>query len=153
VKESALVDRGIELVLSLEALTAELKAIEEKLHELALAGEQVPLEDKSREGRQYLARGTSQTVPVVLTSDILVATCQDASSVQERIKAAAGDHFTTFFKRVVTWKRMFDDGQVFRRKADEILGAAAPAFIVACRQVDRNGIPKSAIKVDWERAK
>jgi hypothetical protein len=33
-----------------------------------------------------------------------------------------------------------------------ILGESAPIFVDACLARDKNGIPKSQIKVEWDRA-
>jgi hypothetical protein len=39
-----------------------------------------------------------------------------------------------------------------RAKAAGVLGAGAPAFVTACLQRDKNGIPKNKIAVEWARA-
>lgn len=149
------VDRGLEIVVQIEALKKELEAIEDRLEAAGLKGEQIELMDPEREGRQYLAHGSECVVPVVFTADLLVKTFQKGSAVHQKIEAAAGTSaiLASFFKESVTFKSLFDSGKIFRRQAEEILGEqAGPKFITACLARDKQGIPKSAVKIEWERA-
>lgn len=147
-----LVDRGLEIVVQLEHLQKELKLIEERLKQAALQGEQIELIDEEREGRQYLAHGTTAIVPVVLTADLLVQSFADGSPTHARAAQIAGDRLGQFYRAVTTWKMLAPGGKAFRREAAAILGPQAGAQLVtAVTARDKNGIPKSQIKVEWDR--
>ena len=147
-----LVDRGLELRAKMEELKEQLSVIETQLQAAALAGEQQDLEDDEREGRQWLAQGTEHIVPVVLTSDLLIKSFQDDSSQHLRIADRAGDKIKEFYVPKKTWTSVFDNGKTFRKAAAQILGDNAPEFITACLQRDKHGLPKSQIRVEWDRA-
>lgn len=149
---TALVDRGLYLRAQINEMKDELETIEAKLREAAIAGPQTQLEDSDREGRQYLAQGTETTVPIILTADIIQATFTDASAVHSRIEAASGGKLLSFYRPTTTWKMLAKDGKQFRLEASGILGDTAPAFISACLARDKHGIPKSQVKVEWDRA-
>lgn len=148
------IDRGLQIVGQIEFLQRELKAIEARVEAVALAGEQVELVDAEREGRQYLARGSAEIVPVIFTADLLIKSFSDRSATYDRIAVStprSRGALTRFFQPTSTWKTLFDSGKEFRAKAAEILGTDAPAFISACLQRDKHGIPKSQTKIDWSR--
>lgn len=147
------VDRGLEIRSEIAQLLAELETIEAFMKQAGLRGEQVPLEDADREGRQFIAEGTEQIVPVVFTADLLVKSFGDGTAMHAKIEAASGGHLDVFFKKVTTHKGIIEDGKAFRTKAAEVLGTHGPYFVSACLQRDRNGIPKSQVRVEWERAK
>ncbi len=146
------VDRGLEIRAQIQCLQDELSTIEKCLRHSALAGEQVELEDPDREGRQFLARGTESTVPVVLTADMVAQTFADGSKTHARLAEVAGEKLGQFYRAVTTWKILSKTGKAFRLEACAILGNEAPAFITAALARDKNGIPKSQIKVEWDRA-
>lgn len=150
------VDRGLQIVGELDMLQKELEQIETRLEAAGLEGEQVELNDPDREGRQFIARGSAATVPVVFTADLLVKSFQVDSDVHRKIVAAMPathlDKFRQLFRSVRTFKTLFESGKEFRAKAAELLGKDAPAFISACLQRDKEGIPKSQVKIDWSRA-
>lgn len=149
------IDRGLQIVDQIEMLERELKAIEARVEATALQGEQVELVDAEREGRQYLARGSVEIVPVIFTADLLVKSFADRSATFDRIATSTPRNrgaLTRFFQPVSTWKTLFESGKEFRAKAAEILGADAPAFVSACLQRDKHGIPKSQTKIEWGRA-
>ena len=146
------VDRGLEIRAQMQELKDELDTIEECLRHAALAGEQVELEDPDREGRQFLARGTESAVPVVLTADMVAQTFADGSKTHARLAEVAGEKLGQFYRAVTTWKILAKTGKAFRLEASAILGAEAPAFITAALARDKNDIPKSQIKVEWDRA-
>lgn len=148
----ALVDRGIEVRKQLKALEAELKDIEEKLKKIGLDGEQVPLKDADREGRRYLAKGSSLIVPVLFTADRLVQTFQAGSTIEKSIRAAAGTFFLDFYKPINGFATKYEDGKKFRAQARAVLDKNAPAFITACVARDKHGVPKSDVKVAWDDA-
>lgn len=145
------VDRGLEIRLQMEKLAAELKDIQVRLTHAALHGEQVDLTDPDREGRQYLATGTEQIVPVVLTSDMIIGEFgRESARHSEILKAVNHAAITNFFKPVNKFENRFDSGKKFRAQASEVFGDKAPQFITACIARDRDGIPKSSIKVMWD---
>lgn len=150
------VDRGLQIVGEQKMLQDELERIETRLEAAGLEGEQVELNDPDREGRQFIARGSAATVPVVFTADLLVKSFQVESAVHQAILAALPpnhlDKFRQLFRSVRTFKTLFESGKEFRAKAAELLGDKAPAFISACLQRDKDGIPKSQVKIDWSRA-
>lgn len=149
------VDRGLQIVGQLEMLQRELKAIEQRLESAGLEGEQVELVDAEREGRQFLARGSAEIVPVIFTADLLIKSFADRSATYDRIAISTPQNrgaLTRFFQPVSTWRTLFDSGKEFRAKAAEILGKDAPALVSACLQRDKHGIPKSQTKIDWSRA-
>lgn len=147
------VDRGIEICAELEKLEAELKKIEARLKEAGLHGDQVNLQDADREGKQFLAKGTSRIVPVIFTADLIIGEFSASSPKAQMIRTAAHGKLAEFFKPVNKFENRFDSGKKFRLRAGELLGAAAPNFITACVARDKEGIPKSQIKVEWSSAK
>jgi hypothetical protein len=147
------VDRGLEIHRLMTELKAELEQINGRLQLVALSGEQIPLADKKREGMQYLAQGSLAKVPVVITADAIMGEFMEDSPAHLKVKAAAQGLFPKFFKRVVAYVNVKkDNGKAFRQLADELLGKDAPAFIEACKSRDKDGIPKNAVKVEWDRA-
>ncbi len=148
------IDRGLAIIAELEKLEAELKAIEVRVKAAALHGEQVELKDADREGKQYLAAGTQRIVPVILTADLIVGSFTANGPKHVEISGAlpAGHSVRAFFKPTSVYKNVYDDGKKFRATADELLGKAAPAFITACLARDKDGIPKSDIKIMWEES-
>lgn len=150
------VDRGIEICAQMEKLKAELKDIEARMQHAALHGEQVVLNDADREGRQYLASGSDRIVPVILTADIIVGEfgrdSQRHLEIMQAIQNRTG--MLKFFKPVNKFENRFDTGKKFRLEAKEIFGEElAPKFITACVARDKQGIPKSSIKVAWNETK
>jgi len=151
----SLVDRGAQITAQMGELSKELKDIEEKLREIAKAksDQHVPLTDDAREGRVYHARGSDLVVPIIFTADRLVGSFKRDSKEHLRIKAALPDvHFATFYKSWDGFENVFDDGLKFRHHAAGLLGPEAPAFIAAARALDKVGLPKSDIKIEWKMA-
>ena len=147
------IDRGLEIIAALENLEAELKDIEVRVKHAALHGEQVELKDADRDGKQYLAAGTQRIVPVILTADKLVSSFAEHSKQHGLIETVAGGRaLNEFFRPVHKYENRFDNGKKFRTRADELLGKAAPAFITACLARDKDGIPKSDIKIMWDES-
>lgn len=148
------VDRGLQIVGELKMLQDELDLIEARLEAAGLDGEQVELNDPDREGRQFIARGSAATVPVVFTADLIVQSFQVDSDVHRRIVLAtpAGHYIRDFFRSVRVFKTLFESGKQFRAKAAELLGDSAPMFISSCLQRDKDGIPKSKVRIEWQRA-
>jgi len=145
----ALVDRGLEITRQMKELKQELDAIEVKLEQAGLHGEQKELKDADREGRRFLARGSGHIVPIVFTADKLLQSFAANSAVHRKIASAAGRHLQSFYLPVTTYKITEDDGKKFRALADEVLGDKAANFIDACKARDKHGVPKSDSKVEW----
>jgi hypothetical protein len=154
------VDRGLAIRGEMDALKKELGEIEERLEAAGLKGEQIDLVDADREGKQFLAKGTKQIVPVVFTADLLIKSFKFPSAHYTRITSAIPEGFAEssaqglggFFTRSVVYESRTDSGKKFRAIAGELLGKDAPKFITACLARDKEGIPKSAIKIEWDRA-
>lgn len=147
------VDHGVQIKKLIAALEKDLQQIEDRLIKAGLQGEQVELTDPDREGRQFLVHGTEQIVPVVFTADLLIKSFTDGSMSHGKIEAALGDHpIANFFRRVSGFATQFESGKQFRAQAAELLGPVAPAFISACLSRNKEGTPRSQIKVEWHRA-
>ena len=130
-------------------------AAQRRMTELALLLDQrleAPLADADREGKQYLATGTGITLPIVFTADKLVKTFAPKSDVHERIEAASDGQLLRFYRLKPVYECTQKDGKAMRSFAAEILGPKAPALIAAVRQVDKFGVPKSDIKLEWSAA-
>jgi hypothetical protein len=69
------IERGLELRATIKSAQAELKTIEKRLEQAGLEGDQIPLQEQDREGRQFLARSPKLglVVPVVFESDQIIA--------------------------------------------------------------------------------
>ena len=151
------VDRGLAIRAQMEALKAELEDIETTLESAALAGEQIPLEERDREGRQFIAHGTEMLVPVVLESDMIMGSFQEGGQAHSNILFALelhGDVFPQLWKPVSKFEMFAKDGQNYRKKLRELLPPTTAANVLAASLArDGKGIPKSRVIVDWKRAK
>ncbi|MDR3405154.1 MAG: hypothetical protein P4L99_21850 [Chthoniobacter sp.] len=148
------IDRGVAIVAQIAVLEKELEAIEEALrtHAKAHPDLHIPLGDAEREGRQFLAEGAEFTVPVLFTADKIVGSFAAKGDKHIAISAKAGEHFGKFFKPVSGYENRFDDGKKFRDRADELLGEDAPGFVTICKALDKFGIPKHDVKIEWKEA-
>ena len=146
------VDRGLQIRSEMSKLKSEIEEIEAILEAAGLDGDQIDLNDPDREGKQFLAKGTAQTVPVVFTADLIVGQFVDDSPVHVRLKEIAGDKLKEFFRKKTVWENLAKSGKQFRSLAAGILEDKAPAFIHAATARDRGGIPKSNVKIEWDRA-
>lgn len=149
------IERGIELRITIKTAQAELKSIEKRLEEAGLEGEQVPLQEADREGRQFLARSPKLglIIPVVFESDQIIASFQPGTPIHDDLTAHSIGQLSRFFAASSKFDRIQKDGQTYRKAAREILGSTAPAFIAASLQRDKAGIPKSRTIIAWENAK
>lgn len=151
------VDRLLEIKATIAHLTTELKAIESRLEQAGLAGDQIPLQEADREGKQYLARGTSKIVPVRFESDLIAGSFKPDSQMHLAVLAALGDEadkLPQFFSNVRSFERVPKDGQAFRKLARELLRPTAYAALVAASTMrDKAGIPKSKTVIAWDDAK
>lgn len=147
------VDRGLAIKKLITDLATELAGIEDRLVKAGLEGDQVELEDPEREGRQFFAHGSAEVVPVVFTADLLTQSFANGSIVHGKIVDALGAHpIGHFFRRVSGFATQFESGKKFRAQAAAMLGAAAPKFISACLRRDKDGTPKSQIRIEWDRS-
>lgn len=149
------IERGLDLRATIKTAQAELKSIEKRLEQAGLEGEQIPLQEADREGRQFLARSPKLglIVPVVFESDQIVASFQPDTDIFDALSIISGVHFGKFWQPVTKLERVQKDGQTYRKTAREILGPVAPTFIAASLQRDKAGIPKSRTLIAWENAK
>lgn len=149
------VDRLIVVKAEIAKLTAEAKAIEARLEKAALDGEQVPLQDAEREGKQFLARGSSRIVPIRFEADNLVSTFKHESPLHKELQTLLGNDFATFFKEVRGFERKYkDDANKFRKFArTQLQPDAYAALIKTCLAKDKDGIPKSKTVIAINDAK
>lgn len=154
VEIAELVDRGLELRERIKKDTAELRKIEARLkeagYEAGKEGEHETLKDANREGSRWMARGSQRILPVVFTADMIVGSFTRGTDLHKKIEAAAGNHFSVFFKPVSTFENRFDNGVKFRARAHELFDKSAPEFITACLSRDKHGIAKSDVKIAWD---
>ena len=149
------VARGLELVATIKSAETELKSIEKRLESAGLEGEQIPLAEQDREGRQFLARCPQRglIVPVIFESDQILGSIQQGTEIHQQLMKISNQHFTRFWKSVSKFERVQKEGLEYRKTARELLGTRAPDFIAASRQRDKNGIPKSRVIIAWDHAK
>jgi hypothetical protein len=149
------IERGLDLRATIKTAQAELKSIEKRLEQAGLEGEQIPLQDADREGRQFLARSPKLglIVPVVFESDQIIASLSPDTANCDALEIISGVHFSKFWQPVSKLDRVQKDGQTYRKSAREILGELAPTFIAASLQRDKAGIPKSRTVIAWENVK
>lgn len=152
---SADVARGLELREQIKTAQAELKSIEKRLEAAGLEGDQIPLQEADREGRQFLARSAKAgvVVPVVFESDQIIASVVVGTELHTTLTRMAGENLPKFFAASNKLDRIQKDGQAFRKIARETFEFEAPAFINACLQRDKAGIPKSRTIIAWDNVK
>ncbi len=148
-----LIDHGLALREKLLEIAFDLENIEAAIREAAIHGSpHIDLKDPDRDGRQFLARGTQYTVPVILTADLLTQSFQENSVLHGRAQAIAGDHLSDLYKAVTTHKMIPKSGKAFRREAAALLGPQKSAeLITAITARDKYGIPKSTTKIEWDQ--
>lgn len=149
-----LIDDGLAIVNQIAQLETQLKSIELQIEQAALHGEQRDLNDPDRDGKQFLAAGTDQTVPVVLTSDIITQSFGEGTVIHARAEAIIGaERLREFYRPVTAWRLVARSGKAFRREAAGILGPEkAGDFVAAVIARDRYGVPKSQIRIEWKRS-
>jgi hypothetical protein len=146
------VDRGLIVRAEIARLQEELRLIEGRLEKAGLAGEQIPLQEADREGRQYLAKGSIYIVPVLFTADAIVAGFEPDGLVHMQLRDSVGlPAVNGLFK--LRFVSRFPDGQKFRAAAREMLGPRAPGCISICLSRDKTGVPKSRTVIAWDRAR
>ncbi len=150
--------RGKQIVDEIKALEAELKAIESRLEQAGLSGDQVPLKDADREGKQYLARGEKLVVPVRFESDLIAGSFDPDSVMHKAVLSALGDEHAAklplFFKDKRSFNRVPKDGLAFRKLARKQLDPDTVAKLIqSVTQRDKDGIAKSKTVIAWDDAK
>lgn len=150
-----LIDRGLAITKRIAELQEELEDVELSLIAAAKVNPNlhIELEDKEREGRQFIAEGSTHRVPIVFTADKLIGSFSDASILRGTIERAAAPHLTQFYRCNKTWEMVPKNGKAFRQLAGQLLGPKnGPALITTCVARDKHGVAKSDIKVEWKRA-
>lgn len=146
------VDRGLEIARRIAALKEELAAVEAVLVEAAMRGDQEPLNDPEREGRQFRAHGSDTWVPVIFEADLLAGSLKPGSPAHTRLASLAGDRFPQLYREVHSFERVKPSGKGFRSLVRELFEPAPAADIISASLArDKNGIPRSRILVDWPR--
>lgn len=150
--------RGLEIRKQIAALTKELEAIESRLEAAGLAGDQIPLQDKDREGKQFLACGAEKIVPVRFESDLIAASFLPESEMHKAVLAVLGEEYRgklpRLFKDTRSFVRVPKDGKAFRKLARELLDADTFARLIsAVTQRTKDGIAKSKTVVAWDDAR
>lgn len=145
------VARGLQVKAQILALLIELKAIESRLMSAGEVGEQIPLQDENREGKQYLARGENQILPVRFESDLIVGSIENQGLIYSEILEILGDLLPRFFKPSSKLDRVPKDGESFRKLARNLLEPQKFARLIrAATARDKNGIAKSRVVVAWD---
>jgi hypothetical protein len=148
------VERGIFLHGQIELHKRELKAIEDRLKIAGENGDQVPLQNENLEGKQFIAEGSGNIVPVRFESDLIIGTIDSLDPSLPEIKEITGDTFRRFFKPVSGYARVPKDGEAFRKTARQLLAPDAFAKLIhLCTGRDKDGIAKSRVVVAWDDAK
>ncbi len=154
----ALTDEGLTLSAEIAVREKRLKEIEKALKSYAESKPDlhVKLKDEDREGTRLLCPGSAKIVPVVFTSDLIKQSIADKSDDLTIIRDLAGDHFSGFYQRVVSFdachlKSGKFDGKAFRANARLCLDRPEE-FIAACVRKNKDGIPVSQAKVAWDEA-
>ncbi len=159
----ALVDRQAYLDAEISKMETELEVIKYKLTLYALAQPKAErLKDgENRDGRRVRIPGTQgHTCHVTITSDKLIASFKHESPKHKELleilqqdaqasDVSAADLLNKYFSPPDTWNNRHKHGADFRRAASEYLTEdTAAAFVAACRQVDRHGVPKNSISIE-----
>lgn len=156
-------DRLADIVAEIATLTAEKKQLEAKLQAYGLAHPELHehLKDDKREGRRLNLRGSRHSVPLVFTSDLLIASFKNESPKHKQLlgilakdeSLAPLASLARFFDALVSWERRLEDGQKFRAAVAEWLPPdVAAEFIAACTQQDKHGVKKSNVVFDYKAA-
>lgn len=149
--------RGLVIRSTIASLKIELDAIESRLESAGLQGEQIPLQDADREGKQFLARGDDKIIPIRFESDLIAGSFQPDSLMHKAVLTALGDDakkLPKFFKDARTFERVPKDGKAFRKLAREILDSGRfAALINASTPRGKDGIAKSKTVVAWDDAR
>jgi hypothetical protein len=148
------IERGEFLTKRIACDKAELKDIEKRLEAAALLGPHIPLQDRSREGKQTILRAGERTMPVVFESDVIIGSFPAGGLIHTTLtNILAPDAVKALFKEVHNYERREDDGQKFRVK----LAKAVPDeplrldVLKVLKAVGKNGITKNKTVISWDR--
>ncbi len=153
-----LVSEGIDITQRIARLEQRREQIATQLRTYALQhpARHEPLAQADREGRQCLVTGArGEVLPILVKADQIAATFADGGDAHKKISAAAaraGASLAPFYAPKVTWRMVPKDGATFRKEASGLLGDAAGPFVEACLRRDKDGLPISAITVEWAAA-
>ena len=162
----ALTDRVNELNVQIAVLAQERDGIEARLKAYALKHpeDHEPLKDEKREGRKAHFSGTRHSVNVIIASDLIIGSFpNNGTKHKELLNILCGEHGETeatavatlqrFFSPPEKWENRYDNGVKFRAAVGEHLGTKTAAkFISACTQVDKFGIKKNTVSIDYKAA-
>lgn len=161
----ALTDRVAELNAQIALLATERDSIEARLKAYALKHSErhEPLKDEKREGRRCGLSGTHHALNVVIASDLIIGTFPDGGPkhkellsvlCEEHDESEAPKILKKFFTPPCKWENLFDNGLKFRAAvAERLAPKIAPKFIAACTQVDKFGVKKNTVSIDYKTAK
>lgn len=151
-----LVDEGLQLQAEITKRELRLKEIEKALraHAESHPDQHVKLKDEDREGTRYIAAGMDGRANVIFTSDLIMQTIAENAPTLITISDLAAGQFERFYKRTVTHEAVHTrgnkfDGKSFRALAREIL-PDPESFLAACVRRDKNGVPVSQTRIEWE---
>lgn len=148
------VDRGLAISEQIKDLQWELKIIEKRLTQAALEGVTEPLQDQDREGRQFIAAGSTAKLPVIIESDQIIASYAPETEISKALNTLCGAERENLYRACTKYERVPKDGKAFRDAAFAHFGADLGAKIISASiQRDKNGIPRSRIIIPWDRAK
>jgi hypothetical protein len=160
----ALRDRVADLNTQIASLASERDGIEARLKAYALnhPDQQESLKDNKREGRKVSFIGPRGTVNVVIASDLIIGSFPgNGVKHKQLLNILCGEHneneataeatLKLFFNEPAKWENRYDSGVKFRAAVAEHLGSKmAVKFIAACTQVDKFGVKKNTVSIDYK---
>ncbi len=161
----ALTDRVHELNAQIATLAAERDGIEARLKAYALKhpDQHESLKDEKREGRKLGFTGARHSLNVVIASDLIIGTFPDGGPKHKELldvlcevhsESEAPKVLQKFFTPPSKWENLYDNGLKFRAAAAEHLAPRiASKFIAACTQVDKFGVKKNTVSIDYKAGK
>lgn len=162
----ALTDRVNELNAQIATLETERDGIGARLKAYALkhTEQHEPLKDEKREGRKMSFTGLRHSASVVIASDLIIGSFPNSGKKHKELlsilcgeqnenEATAEATLRLFFDPPAKWENRYDSGVKFRAAVGEHLGSKmAVKFIGACTQVDKFGIKKNTVSIDYKAA-
>lgn len=161
----ALTDRVAELNAQIAKLAEERDSIEARLKAYALkhTDQHEPLKDEKREGRRLTLNGANHRLNVVIASDLIIGSFPDGGPkhkellevlCEEHSESEAPKVLRKFFSPPSKWENLYDNGLKFRAAvAERLAPRIAAKFIATCTQVDKFGIKKNTVAIDYKTAK
>ena len=160
----ALTDRVNDLNAQIAVLATERDGIEARLKAYALKHSDLhePLKDDKREGRKAHLSGMRHSLNVVIASDLIIGTFPDGGKKHKELisvlcevhsESEAPQVLARFFEAPSKWENKYDNGLKFRAAvAEHLAPKIATKFISACTQVDKFGIKKNTVSIDYKAA-